>query len=113
MATIYTRLLNQYKFKFHIMFSASFHKINKEDQGSDETELSINLNINYSLTESDTDNLDVKSQLEHQFEIQETKESGWIIHKIKIMKIRFRKTGELNGSSYVKTNIRMFCFNKY
>ena len=46
MATIYARLINQYKFKYHILFSARFYKINEEDQRSDEIELFINLNIN-------------------------------------------------------------------
>ena len=65
MATIYTRLINQYKFNDHILFSASFYKINEEDQRSDEIELFINLNINNNLTETDINNIDVKSQLEH------------------------------------------------
>ena len=62
MATIYARLINQYKFKYHIIFSASFYKINEEDQRSNETELFINLSINHNLTETDFDNIDVKSQ---------------------------------------------------
>ena len=36
MATIYARLLNQYKYKNHILFSASFYMIIEEDQRSDE-----------------------------------------------------------------------------
>ena len=36
MATIYARLINQYKIKHHILFSASFCKINEEDQRSKE-----------------------------------------------------------------------------
>ena len=39
MATIYARLRNQSKFKYHIFFSASFYKNDEEDQRSDETEL--------------------------------------------------------------------------
>ena len=74
MATIYARLINQYKFIYHILFSARFYKINEEDQRSDEFELFINLNPNHDITESDIDNIDVKSQLEHQIQIQETKE---------------------------------------
>ena len=96
MATIYARLINQSKFKNHILFSASFYKINEEDQRSDEIELFNNLNINQILTESDIRNIDVESQLEHQIQIQETKESGWIYDKISSIKIRFCKTGELN-----------------
>ena len=105
-ATIYVRLLNQYKFKYHILFSASFYKINEEDQRSCEIELFINLNINNTSTENDIDTIDIESQLEHQNQIQETKESGWIFGKINLMKIGFYKTGELDGSSYVKVPLR-------
>ena len=42
MATIYARLINQKKFKYHILFSASFYKIIEEDQRCDEIELFIN-----------------------------------------------------------------------
>ena len=111
LSVIYARLINQYKFKYHIIFSASFYKIDEEDQRSDEIELIINLNINNNLTESDIDNTDVKSQLEHQIQSQETKESGWIFDKINAMKIRFYKTEELNGSCYVKF-LQDKCFDK-
>ena len=70
MATIYARLMNQYKFKYHTLFSASFYKISEEDQRGDETELFINLNINHNLTETDVNNIDIKSQLEDQIQIQ-------------------------------------------
>ena len=87
-ATIYSKLINQYNFKYHILFSASFYKINEEDQRCDEIELFINLNISNNLTETDINDIDVKSQLEHQVQIQETKESGWIFDKNNSMKIR-------------------------
>ena len=106
MATIYARLINQYKFKYHILFSASFYKNNEEDQRSDEIELFINLKINNILTQTDINNIDVKSQLEQQIQVQETKKSGWFFDKINAMKIRFYKTDELNGSSYVKIPLR-------
>ena len=64
------------------------------------------MNINHKFTETDIDNIDVKSQLEQQIQIQETKESRWIFDKIISMKRRFFKTGELNGSSYVKVTLR-------
>ena len=60
------------------------------------------MNINNILTENDFKDLDVDSQLEHQFQIQETKESGWIFDKNNSMNIRFCKTGELSGSSCMK-----------
>ena len=106
LSVIYARLINQYKFKYHTLFSASFYKINEEDQRDNEIELYINLKINHNLTESDIDNIDVRSQLEHQIQIQETKESGWIFDKINSMKISFYKTTELNGTSYVKIPLR-------
>ena len=106
MATIYARLINQYKFKYHIVFSASFHKTNEEDQRSEETDIFINLNINHNSTESDINNIGAKSQLEHQIQIQEIKESGGIFDKINSLKIKFYKTGELNGSNFAKFPLR-------
>ena len=106
LSVIYARLINQYKFKYHTLFSASFYKINEEDQRDNEIELFINLKINHNLTESDIDNIDVRSQLEHQIHNQEMKESGWIFDKINSMKISFYKTEELNGTSYVKIPLR-------
>ena len=50
MATIYARLINQNKSKYHIILSASFYKINEEDQRNDEIGLFINLNIKNNLT---------------------------------------------------------------
>ena len=106
LSVIYARLINQYKFKYHTLFSASFYKINEEDQKNNEIELHMNLKINNNLTESDFDNIVVKSQLEHQIQIQEMKESGWIFDKVNSMKISFYKTTELNGTSYVKIPLR-------
>ena len=106
LSVIYARLINQYKFKYHTSFSASFHKINEEDQRNKGIELFVNLKINNNLTESDIDNIDIRSQLEHQIQVQETKESGWIFDKINSMKISFYKTTELDGTSYVKIPLR-------
>ena len=82
LSVIYAILINQYKFKYHTLFSASFNKINEEDQRYNEIELYINLNINHNVTESDIDSIDVTSQLDHQLLIQENRESGWIFDKI-------------------------------
>ena len=106
MATNYARIRNQNKLKYRIIFSGSFHKINEEDQRSDEIGLFVSLNINNNLTESDIDNNDVKSRLEHQIQTQEPKESGWIFDKNNSMKTRFYETGELNDSSYVSIPLR-------
>ena len=98
---IYARLINQYKFKYHTLFSASFYKINEEDQRDNHIELYINLKINHNLTESDIDKIDIRSQLEDQIQMQELKESGWIFDKINSMKISFYKTTELNGRYFL------------
>ena len=79
LSVIYARLINQYKFKYNTLFSASFSRSNEECQRNNEIELYINLKINQKLTESGITNIDVKSHLKHQIQIQETKESGWII----------------------------------
>ena len=76
LSLIYARLINQYKFKYHRLFSANSYKINEENQRYNEIELYINLNNNHFLTKSDFDNIDVRSQLEHQIQSQEMKEPG-------------------------------------
>ena len=102
LATIYARLINQNKYKYHILFSASFYMNNEGDQRKDETDPFKNLTLNHNLTESYIDNIDVKSQLQQQIQIQETKESVWISDKNNSMKIKFYKTCESDGSSYVE-----------
>ena len=66
----------------------------------------INLNINQNLTETDINNIDVKSPLEHQIQQQEMEDSGWPFDKINSMTIYFYITGELIGLSYVKFLLR-------
>ena len=106
LSVIYARLINQYIFKYHTLFSASFYKINEEDERYNQFELYMNLKTNNNLTESDIDNIDVRSQLDHQIQMQELKDSGWIFDKVNSMKISFYKTTELNGTSYVKIPLR-------
>ena len=78
----------------------------KKIKKSDESESFNNLNFNHNLTESDIINFDVKPQLEHQNQIRETKDSGWMFDKINSMTIRFHKTGEYKSSSYVEISVR-------
>ena len=106
LSVFYAILINQYKFKYHTIFSANFYKINEEDQRKNEIEVYMNLKINHNLTESDIDNIDVTSQLDHQILFQENRESGWIFDKNNSMKLSFYKTEELNGTSYVKIPLR-------
>ena len=61
MSVIFGRLLNQYKFKYQTILSAGFDQQDEDNQVLDETELFINLKNNHNLTETDIDNIDVKS----------------------------------------------------
>ena len=87
MANIYTRLINQYKYKYQTKFSARFDKQYEDSQVFDETELILNLNITHNLTETDLVNIDIKYPLEHQIWTQELKDSGWKFDKINWMTI--------------------------
>ena len=65
LSVIYARLMNQTNSKYQTVFSARFDKQDEDNQVLDETELYITLNINHNLTETDINNIDVKSPLEH------------------------------------------------
>ena len=88
------------------MFPARFDKLDENNQVLDETEIFFNLNNNHNLTETDNDISDIKSPLEHQIQQQEIKDSGWRFQKINSMIIYFCKTGEMNGSNYIKNRSR-------
>ena len=106
LSVIYARLINKYIFKYQTVFSARFDKQDEDSQTLDETDLYINLNINHNLTQTDIDNIDVISLLEKQTQQQGMKGSGWRFDKINSMTVYFYKTGELNGSKYVKNPLR-------
>ena len=48
LSVFYARLINQYRFKYHTFFSASFYKLSG-DQKNNEIEIFINLNFNHNL----------------------------------------------------------------
>ena len=106
LSVIYARLINHYKFKYQTVFSARFDKQDENGQLLDETELFINLNMNYDITQRDIDNIDIRSPLEHQIQKQELKDSGWRFDKINSMTIYFYVTNEMNGLNYVKILLR-------
>ena len=106
LAVIYARLTNQNKFKYQSVFSARFDKQDEDGQLLDEIELFINLNMNYNITQSDIDNIDIRSPLEHQIQKQEMKDSGWRFDKINSMTVYFYETTEMNGLNYVKIPLR-------
>ena len=106
LSVIDARLKNQYKFKYQTVFSARFDKQIEDNQVLDETELFNNLKINQNLTQTDIDNIDIQSPLEHQIQQQQMKDSGWPFDKINSMTIHFYQTGIMNGSNYVKVPLR-------
>ena len=106
LAVIYARLINQYKFKYQIVFSAGFDEQDEDNQVLDETDLFIKLNINQNLTQSELENIDVVSPFEHQKQQQEMRDSGWRFDKNNSMTVYFYKTNEMNGSNYVKIPLR-------
>ena len=59
------------------------------------------------LTETDFDNIDVKSPLENRIQQQEREDSVWRFDKNNSIIVSFFKTGETNGSSYVKILLRL------
>ena len=106
LTVIYARLLNQYIFKNQTVFSAKFEKQDENNQVLDEPEIFNNLNNNHNLTETGSNNIDIRSPLEHQIQQQEMKDSGWRFDKFNSMIIYFYKTGEMNGSSYVRIPLK-------
>ena len=72
----------------------------------DEIDLLIKLNINHNITETDLDNIDIKSPLEHQIQQQEIKDSGWRFDKINSKIVYFYKTGEMNRLRNLKIPLR-------
>ena len=64
------------------------------------------MNNNQNLTETDIDIIDDKFQIKHRTQTRKTIESGSIFDKINSMKLKFYKTGELKGSSYIKIPLR-------
>ena len=82
MANVYVRLKNQYKYKYQTVLSATFDKQDGDIQLLDETEIFTNLKINHTLAETDIDKIDVKSPLQHQFQQQKMRDTGWRFDKI-------------------------------
>ena len=70
------RLINQNKFKNQTVLSARTDKQDEINQVLDETGTFNKLNIIHNLTETDLDNIDVKSPLEHQTQQQTMKDLG-------------------------------------
>ena len=106
MSIIYARLINQYKFKYQVVFLGKFNKQDEDNNIIDETEIFINLNINQNLTQSDIDNINITWLLEFQIQQMQMKDSGWRFDEINSMTIYFYKTHEMDGSNYIKIPLR-------
>ena len=66
MAIFLLDYLNQCKFKYQTVFSASFDKQDEDGQMVDEIQININLNNIQNSTDSDNKNVNVRFQLDHQ-----------------------------------------------
>ena len=107
MATDYARLINRYKPKYKVLFSAGFDKQEENGQTLVEIELFNKLGNEENLTQNNINNiLNSSSQLEHQIIKQETKFSGWRFWQKYFDDNNFFKTTERNNSSHVKTPLR-------
>ena len=67
---------NQNKFKYQTLFLTKFNKEDEDDEVFDEIELYNIIIINQKLTQSDIDNIDIRSQLQRQTQNRELKNSG-------------------------------------
>ena len=83
MPKIYARIINQYKYKYPVVFSARADKQDEDQQVLDEIELHITLSINKNSTESDSHNIDVRSQLEQIQDQESTVVDGDLIKLIR------------------------------
>ena len=68
--TIYAGLINQHTFKNQTVFSVRFDKHDEDDKVLDEFDSYIILNIYKSLTQSDINWIDVRSQIERNYKIK-------------------------------------------
>ena len=82
MCSTYARLIKQIKFIYQAVFLGRFGQQDEVDQVIDETDWYVSLTTNQNLTQSDFDNFDIRSQLKHQNQNQESKQSGWGLRKI-------------------------------
>ena len=82
LATIFDRLINQYKFKYQTVFPAKFDKQDEGGSISDEAEYYINLIIIKKITEFDIGIIDFKAPLKFQTQNQKKKDSAWRYDKI-------------------------------
>ena len=106
MSHISAKLINQFKFKYQLTFLVLFIKYGEDNEITSEIELPITLSITHNLTQSQIDNINIQWNLENRIRSIEMKESGWNFQRNNTLTISLYKSGELNGSSYVKIPLR-------
>ena len=84
MSAIYARLINQYKFKYQIVFLVIFDKETQE-----ELENYVSLEVNQNLTWSDIEKYDLVRKTNTLIQNLEMKDSGWRFCKIATTTIYF------------------------
>ena len=102
MSHVYAKLMNQYKLKYQIKFLVLSNKNGEVNETISEKDLPTTLSITHNLTQSEIDNINIQWTLEKRIESVEMKKSGWNFQRFNNMSISFYKTGEINGTSYVK-----------
>ena len=103
----YARLLKGNTIKNQTVFSASFFKLDEDDEVLDGIDLYFKLNIDQKITESDIDDTNVISQLEHQNPNQKTKDSGWIFNKTNSMTI-LKKNNRNEWINLYEKSVKIF-----
>ena len=106
MATIYVRIINQYRLKNHTVFSTKFGKQNEDIKVLDEIEVYMNLKTFHNLTEFDTANIDIISPLAIKFKNKNWRIVDGGVIKLIQRKYTFCNTAQKNGSRYVKIPFR-------
>ena len=103
MSHIYEKLLNQNTFKYQLTFLVIFIKYGEDDDEiTCEIELPFTLSLTHNLSQSEIDNINIQCALKNKIQSLEMKESGWNFQRFNTMGKSFYKSGELNGSPYVK-----------
>ena len=106
MSRLYAEIINEYKFKYQLNCLVLFKKHGEDDEITNQIELPITLSITHNLIQSEIDNIKTQWSLDNRIQSIEMKEAGLSYQRINSMSISFYKSGEMNGSSYVKIPLR-------
>ena len=102
MVNLCSKLISQIEIRYQLTFLVPFNNYGEDNETITEIELPITLSIIHNLTQSELDDIEVQWILENGIKSVKLQESGWYFQRINTMGISFYKSGEINGSSYVK-----------